>query len=140
MNCLNDNQLNELLHASSPDLELLEHVTQCEACAARLAELTLALPVLEPPAGMQEEILQKATEKPALKLVAKPTTVKTAQKPESLGAYALRVFAAMAAVLVLLFSGAFEKLAALPQELPKLKDQIVTIFIKEDIPDESQAQ
>ena len=131
MTCLDDNQLNELLHAS-PDLDLLEHAAQCEACTARLAERTLALPVLEPPAGLQGEILQKARAKP---------TIKTAEKPaESLGAYALRVFAAMAAVLVLLFSGTFEKLAELPQSLPKLKDQLVTIFIKEDIPDASKAQ
>jgi len=131
MNCLNDNQLNELLLERllvAPDLDLLEHVTQCEACAARLAERTLALPTLEPPVGLQNEILQKVKAKPV------------AQNPESLGAYALRVFAAMAAVLILLFSGAFNKLAELPQNLPKLKDQIITIFIKEDIPDASQAQ
>jgi len=124
MTCLSNEQLQRLLCAA-PGLELLEHVAACEACAARLAEQTLALPMLEPPAGLPQEILRKT---------------RPVQPAESLGSYALRVFAAMAAVLVLLFSGAFDKLASLPKDLPKLKDQIATIFIKEEPLDASQPQ
>jgi len=123
MKCLTGEQLQEMLSAA-PDLDLLEHVSTCGACAARLAEQALALPMLEPPAGLQNEVLRKA--------MAQPT--------ESLGSYALRVFAAMAAVLVLLFSGVFEKLARLPEDLPKLKEQIATIFIKEEPLDASESQ
>jgi len=94
-------------------LELLEHITACEACAARLAKRTTSLPTLAPPAGLRHEILRKT---------------RPVQPAENLRSYALRVFAAMAAVLVLLFSGAFEKLATLPQELPRITEQISTQF------------
>jgi len=124
MDCLTNEQLKNLLCAA-PDLAQLEHAAACEACAARLADRALALPMLEPPAGMRQEILREASARAS---------------GESLRSYALRVFAAMAAVLVLLFSGAFDKLAGLPQELPRLKEQIVTIFMKEDSPHAPEAQ
>ena len=129
MDCLNNDQLNACLRAS-PDLELLEHMAQCELCATRLAEHTLALPVLVPPAGLQNEVMQKIRTKAAA----------TIKRPESLGSYAMRVLVAVAAVLVLLFSGTFDRLAALPQDLPKIKEQLEIIFTKEDSLDASKTQ
>jgi hypothetical protein len=111
LNCLNESQLYDLLRA--PEADALGHVAACETCAARLAELTMELPTTPPPAGLRGEI--------ARVVYAPPT--------ESFGHYALRAFAAMAAALVLLFSGAFERLATLPQKV--LTHQIAAFFEKE---------
>ena len=129
MSCLNQEQLNTLL-CGAPPLEeriaMLEHVSACETCAEALANRTTALPRVEPPAGMRSQTLSKAQ-------------VKTKQERESLGRYSLRVLAAMAAALVLLFSGAFRFLGNLPEELSKAREGIQAItqyfdfnFAKED--------
>lgn len=133
--CLSEGQLENLLCAA-PDPALLAHVAGCEDCAAKLAAFTLALPLLEPPAGLQNEVLRK-------------TRTPQARQSESLGSYALRVFAAMAAVLALLFSGVFDKIASLPENLPRLTAQISAQLStlnsqlstqKEDIPNAPEPQ
>lgn len=118
MNHFTQVQLHSLLGGALPPDEravLLEHALDCDACAALLWQANQALPAVNPPAGMQARILERTRGEP---------------QPESLRSYALRVFAAMAAALVLLFSGAFQKLARL--DLPQLSQDIraqVTIFI-----------
>ena len=116
MNHLTQTQLHSLLSGALPPREheaLLEHTLACDACAALLWQENAALPEITPPAGMEARILERARQKP---------------RQESLRSYALRVFAAMAAALVLLLSGVFQKLAQLPQDLPRYGESIRTQF------------
>ena len=114
MSHLTQSQLNSLLSGALPPEEraaLLEHALACDECAALLWQANEALPVIAPPPGMEQRVLERAHEKP---------------RQESLRSYALRVVAAMAAALILLFSGAFQKLAQL--NIPKLSQNIQTQF------------
>ena len=116
MSHLTQTQLHSLLSGASPSQEseaLLEHALSCEDCAMLLWQANEALPAIAPPPGMEARTLERAHEKP---------------RQESLRSYALRVVAAMAAALILLFSGAFRKLAQLPEDLPKLSQSIRTQF------------
>ena len=120
MNHLTQPQLHSLLGGALPLEEreaLLEHTLACDECAAVLWQTNASLPKVLPPAGIEARILERAHQKP---------------RQESLRSYALRVFAAMAAALILLLSGAFQKLAQLPQALPKygesIRTQITEIF------------
>jgi len=120
MSHLTQSQLNSLLSGALPPEEraaLLEHALACDECAALLWQANQALPAIAPPPGMAQRVLERAHEKP---------------RQESLRSYALRVVAAMAAALILLFSGAFQKLAQLPQDLPRVGESIraqITEFI-----------
>ena len=111
-NHLTQTQLHSLLGGALPSREseaLLEHALACGDCAALLWQANEALPAIAPPLGMEQRILERAHQKP---------------RQESLRAYSLRVLAAMAAALILLFSGAFRKLAQL--DVPKLSQEIQT--------------
>ena len=112
MNHFTQPQLHGLLSGALPAREreaLLEHALACGECAALLWQANEALPEIAPPPGMDRRILERARKAP---------------RPETLRAYSLRVLAAMAAALILLFSGAFQKLAQL--DLPKLSQSIQT--------------
>jgi len=94
--------------------ELLEHALACDDCAALLWQANAELPEIAPPPGFEARVLERTR-------TAKP-------KQESLRSYALRVFAAMAAALILLLSGVFQRLEFLPRDLPKLGDSIRAQF------------
>jgi len=114
MSHLTENQVRLLLGGALPPEEhvaLLEHTLSCDDCAALLWAGNAALPAVTPPPGMEARVLERARQKP---------------RQESLRSYALRVAAAMAAALILLFSGAFQKLAQLPENLPKISQSIRT--------------
>lgn len=119
----------ELLLRCKPPLELLEHAACCDECAQALAQRAMRLPMTAPPPGMIPGTLAKAQARAAR---------------ESLGHYSLRVFAAMAAALILLFSGAFKFLSNLPEELPKARASITEFFdfdfTKEETPHASESQ
>jgi len=127
MGCFTETQLHSLLRGTLPPEEreallweraaLLEHALACEACAERLWQANAALPAASPPPGLEQRVLEAAHAGP---------------RQESLRAYTLRVVAAMAAALTLLFTGAFQKLAQLPQDLPEISQTIrtqITIFV-----------
>ncbi|MDR1464239.1 MAG: hypothetical protein LBJ11_02910 [Oscillospiraceae bacterium] len=108
MNHIEDEAFRGLLGGSLPPETLrrvLEHVAWCDGCAGRLAELTEALPPPELPADLTDRIYAKA------KVV--PFPQQRQNRPESLRSFTLRVLAAMAATLILLFSGTFHKLGQL---------------------------
>ena len=114
MSHLTQTQLHSLLSGALPDAEreaLLEHALACDGCAALLWEANTALPEIAPPLGMEQRILENARKAP---------------RSESLRSYSLRVLAAMAAALVLLFSGLFQRLAQL--DVPKLSQEIQAQF------------
>ena len=114
MTHLTQSQLKSLLSGTLPPKErasLLEHALACDDCASLLCEANAALPALAPPPGMEVRILEAAQEK---------------SRRDSLRAYTLRVVAAMAAALILLLTGAFQKLAQLPQGIPQLSQSIQT--------------
>jgi len=111
---LTQTQLHSLLAGTLPAQEseaLLEHALACDSCAALLWQENAALPEIAPPLGMEQRILERTHQKP---------------KQESLRSYSLRVLAAMAAALVLLFSGLFQRLAQL--DVPKLSQDIQAQF------------
>jgi anti-sigma factor RsiW len=115
---LTQTQLHSLLAGALPESEreaLLEHALACEDCAALLWRANEQLPEIAPPAGMNARILERAHARP---------------KQESLRTYSLRVLAAMAAALVLLFSGVFQRLARLdvPRLSQEIQAQITEIF------------
>ena len=114
MSHLKPTQLHSLLTGALPPGEresLLEHALACDGCAALLWQANDALPEIAPPLGMEQRILERVRQKP---------------RQESLRSYSLRVIAAMAAALVLLFSGTFQRLARL--DVPKLGQEIQTGF------------
>jgi len=114
---LTDKQIECMLTGALPpqaQAELLEHALACDDCAALLWQANADLPEIAPPPGFETHVLERTR-------TAKP-------KQESLRSYALRVFAAMAAALILLLSGAFQRLEFLPRDLPKLGDSIRTQF------------
>ena len=115
MNCLTYDQIELLLRGvqpSSPEqLAMLEHISACDACAEALALRTPELPCAAPPPGLVGLTLAKSREP---------------RRRESLRSYSLRVLAAMAAALILLFSGAFKFLSGLPEEYPKIRQSIQT--------------
>ena len=117
MNCLTHEQLNALLCGTSSareQMDWLEHTSQCDACAEMLALQTARLPCVKAPP------MALARPKP---------------RQESLRSYTLRVVAAMAAALILLFSGVFQFLFELPETLPELRQsvQIVITDFFEDV-------
>jgi len=109
--CLTQAKMEQLL-CGAPPLEeriaLLEHIAECDVCAEAIAAQTMRLPCVPMPPDLTGQTLARAR----------------ARKQESLGQYALRVFAAMAAALILLFTGAFGFLTRLPDEVPKLRETI----------------
>jgi len=112
MNCLSYDQIDALLcgtTSAQEQITMLEHVSLCDSCAEALALQTDQLPRVEPPKGMIPQVLSE-------------THIKS--KQESLARYSLRVIAAMAAALILLFSGAFSFLLDLPKQLPELQQSI----------------
>ena len=132
MSHLKPTQLHSLLAGALPPGEreaLLEHALACDGCAALLWQANDALPEIAPPLGMEQRILERARQKP---------------KQESLRSYSLRVIAAMAAALLLLLSGAFQRLARL--DVPKLGQEIQTQltetidFVKEGLKLASEPQ
>jgi anti-sigma factor RsiW len=109
---LTEPQLHSLLSGALPPGErasLLEHALACDECAALLWQANEQLPAIAPPLGLEARVLERAHEKP---------------KQETLRSYTLRVCAAMAAALVLLFSGVFQKLTQL--DPPELRQSIQT--------------
>jgi anti-sigma factor RsiW len=111
---LTQTQLHSLLAGTLPGREseaLLEHALACDGCAALLWQANEALPAAAPPLGMEARILESARKAP---------------RAESLRSYSLRVLAAMAAALILLFSGLFQRLAQL--DVPKLGRDIQAQF------------
>jgi ferric-dicitrate binding protein FerR (iron transport regulator) len=112
MTCITQAQLETLLSGALPPQEraaLLEHALACGGCGEALWQANAALPAAPPPPGLEARVFERAHARP---------------RQESLRAYSLRVFAAMAAALALLFTGAFQKLAQLPQDLPRLSQSI----------------
>ena len=112
MSHLTQTQLHSLLTGTLPDGEcetLLEHTLSCDGCAALLWQANEALPAVAPPPGMEARVLERAHKAP---------------RTESLRSYTLRVVAAMAAALVLLFSGLFQRLT----RLDKFSQEIQTQF------------
>jgi len=113
---LTQTQLHSLLAGALPPGEsetLLEHTLSCGGCAALLWQANEALPAVAPPSGMEQRVLERAHARP---------------KQESLRAYTLRVVAAMAAALILLFSGLFQRLAQLDKFSQEIQTQITEIF------------
>ena len=110
MNCLTHEQLHALLCGTSSareQMDWLEHTSQCDACAEMLALHTARLPCVKaPPMAL-----------------AKPSP-----RQESLRSYTLRVVAAMAAALILLFSGAFRLLFELPEALPEIQQNVQSVI------------
>jgi len=114
MSHLTQKQIDFLLAGGLPEAEhaaLLEHALACDACAALLWQSNAALPEIAPPPGIEQRVLERA---------------RRAGRPESMRSYALRVVAAMAAALVLLFSGMFQRLVQ--TGVPKLGQSIQTQF------------
>ncbi|MCL2301591.1 MAG: hypothetical protein FWC27_15730 [Firmicutes bacterium] len=109
IDCLLGGELPDAKLASAERAAMLEHTLGCAGCAALLWQANEALPEIAPPPGMEKRILERTHANP---------------RPENLRSYALRVAAAVAAALVLLFSGAFQRLAQL--DLPKLSREIQT--------------
>jgi len=108
MNCLTFEQLDTLLCGMASvqeQMDWLAHTSDCNACAEALALRTAQLPSVKAP--------------PIVLAKPKPTQ-------ESLAHYTLRVIAAMAAALILLFSGAFQFLGELPETLPEIQANIQT--------------
>jgi anti-sigma factor RsiW len=105
-------------------MELLAHIAQCDVCAQALAAQTDLLAQTSPPAGFAERTLLRAHP-------VRPE--KTAPPQESLRSYSLRVIAALAAALALLFSGVFQKLTQLdPREITqKFSESVRTFSITE---------
>jgi len=134
VNCLSREQIEALLNGAA-SLEEMEHTATCDACAEALALHTMRLPIAQPPAGLHAQALSQARD---------------ASRRESLRGYSLRVLAAMAAALILLFSGAFGFLGSrLPEALPRLGESIQSItgyfntnpdFTKEGSTHEFQSQ
>ena len=120
MNCLSYDQMDRLLGGIASPEAMLEHIAQCDVCAEALALRTVQLPCAEAPRGLYAGALAKT---------------RAAGRRESLRSYSLRVLAAMAAALILLFSGAFRFLVNLPEELPKLGASIQSITEKFDFTD-----
>jgi len=110
MNCLNHEQINAMLSGNAP-LAWLAHTADCDACAQALAHATEQLPSVSPPPGLPAQITARARQ---------------IQQQESLRSYALRVVAAVAAVLILLFSGVFNHLASLSDHLPQVQAAIAS--------------
>ena len=114
MKCLTHEQIDALLcgtTSAQEQADWLEHVVDCDACAEALARRTAQLPCAAPPVGITSQVLAKTRAKP---------------RQESLRNYTLRVVAAMAAALILLFSGAFQFLFELPEVLPEFGQNIQT--------------
>ncbi|MCL2107482.1 MAG: hypothetical protein FWH26_10565 [Oscillospiraceae bacterium] len=81
---------------------LLEHLSGCADCADTLLALSEKLPLAEPPAGFEARVWERL---PA----ARPEGRRQGSS-ESLRIYSLKVCVALAATLILLFSGALKRL------------------------------
>jgi len=111
MKCLTHEQLDMLLCGMASvqeQMDWLEHTSECDACAEALALRTAQMPSVKAPRGMRSQVLAKTQ----------------AKQQESMMHYTLRVVAAMAAALILVFSGAFAFLEELPETLPEIQANI----------------
>lgn len=100
--------------SESEAAEVMEHIAKCDECADRMADLTLDMACVDPPAGMSEEILAAA---------AKEKT-REKRRQDNLLMYSVRVVAGICAALVMIFSGAFKHITKINDiDMSKINDR-----------------
>lgn len=100
--------------SESEAAEVMEHIAKCDECADRMADLTLDMACVDPPAGMSEEILAAA---------AKEKT-REKRRQDNLLMYSVRVVAGICAALVMIFSGAFNHIMKINDiDMSKINDR-----------------
>lgn len=83
--------------SESEKAKVMEHIAKCDECADRMADLTLDMAAIDPPAGMSEDILAAAARE----------NTREKRRQDNLLMYSVRVVAGICAALVMIFSGAF---------------------------------
>lgn len=100
--------------SESEKAKVMEHIAECDECADRMACLTLDMTAIDPPAGMNEDILAAA---------AKEKT-REKRRQDNLPMYSVRVVAGICAALVMIFSGAFKHISKINDiDMSKLNDK-----------------
>ncbi|MEE1428352.1 MAG: zf-HC2 domain-containing protein [Acutalibacteraceae bacterium] len=100
--------------SESEAAEVMEHIAKCDECADRMADLTLDMACVDPPAGMNEDILAAA---------AKENT-REKRRQDNLLMYSVRVVAGICAALVMIFSGAFRHITKINDiDMSKINDK-----------------
>lgn len=100
--------------SESEKAKVMEHIAKCDECADRMADLTLDMATVSPPAGMSEDILAAA---------AKEKT-REKRRQDNLLMYSVRVVAGICAALVMIFSGAFKRISKINEiDMSKINDR-----------------
>lgn len=112
-----DKELTLLLRgglSESEKAKVMEHIAECDECADRMACLTLDMAAVDPPAGINEDILAAA---------AKENT-REKRRQDNLLMYSVRVVAGICAALVMIFSGAFRHITKINDiDMSKINDK-----------------
>ena len=104
--------------SESEAAEVMEHIAKCDECADRMADLTLDMACVDPPAGMNEDILAAA---------AKENT-REKRRQDNLLMYSVRVVAGICAALVMIFSGAFRHITKINDKSRSISQSIDESF------------
>ena len=100
--------------SESEAAEVMEHIAKCDECADRMADLTLDMACVDPPAGMSEDILAAAAKE--------KTREKRSQ--DNLLMYSVRSLAGIGAADVLILSVAFRHITKINDiDISKLNDK-----------------
>lgn len=99
--------------SESEKAKVMEHIAKCDECADRMADLTLDMAAIDPPAGMSEDILAAARE-----------NTREKRRQDNLLMYSVRVVAGICAALVMIFSGAFRHITKINDiDMSKINDK-----------------
>ena len=104
--------------SESEAAEVMEHIAKCDECADRMADLTLDMACVDPPAGINEDILAAA---------AKENT-REKRRQDNLLMYSVRVVAGICAALVMIFSGAFRHITKINDKSRSISQSIDESF------------
>lgn len=99
--------------SESEKAKVMEHIAECDECADRMADLTLDMACVDPPAGMSEAVLAAARE-----------NTREKRRQDNLLMYSVRVVAGICAALVMIFSGAFRHITKINDiDMSKINDK-----------------
>lgn len=104
--------------SESEAAEVMEHIAKCDECADRMADLTLDMACVDPPAGMSEDILAAAARE----------NTREKRRQDNLLMYSVRVVAGICAALVMTFSGAFRHITKINDKSRSISQSIDESF------------
>lgn len=108
------------------ELEIMEHIAKCDNCANRFARLQMGEPLVSPPPGLREDILQKTVYRRKAVWTVRDIQERRREKQRELLVYCVRIVFATAVSVLMLFtmpSGMGRRQRSMPSETMQAQSQ-----------------